>query len=341
MDAIDKKFKRSDRDTNALNKHQGDLERAVVEYRNADDVLKECLPPLVNALLSIFPYLLEAQIQIQNTLLAQCYTSLHNYCQEHGFPFPAAEIEDIVATWEADWKPTCKELEGSFKMLAVGKVIREPVGSERGKSYSGLNIRNNINGRKGSSSSSTTHMSATSDKPRIQSRSPSGRLGQAPPSPQLPLDSKPRINSYSSQTSLAPPTPNDGIIRVAGNGLGRTYSNNASPSGEDDYFATARPTGTANPYSSTPISSAGGAVAAAAAAKKKPPPPPPKRLPSHTGTFVTALYDFEGESGADLSFREGDRIRVMKKTESEQDWWEGELRGKRGAFPANYCKIEA
>lgn len=82
-----------------------------------------------------------------------------------------------------------------------------------------------------------------------------------------------------------------------------------------------------------------GATAAAAAAKKKKPPPPPKRMPSQQG-FVTALYDFSGESASDLSFREGDRIRVVKKTESEQDWWQGELRGRTGAFPANYCKIE-
>jgi len=40
-----------------------------------------------------------------------------------------------------------------------------------------------------------------------------------------------------------------------------------------------------------------------------------------------------------LRFREGDRIKVVKKTDSEHDWWEGELEGVRGSFPANYCKI--
>jgi amphiphysin len=39
-----------------------------------------------------------------------------------------------------------------------------------------------------------------------------------------------------------------------------------------------------------------------------------------------------------LSFREGDRIRVVKKTESSQDWWQGEIGGVQGSFPANYCK---
>lgn len=73
-----------------------------------------------------------------------------------------------------------------------------------------------------------------------------------------------------------------------------------------------------------------------AAAKKKPPPPPPKRIGSNQGLFVTALYDFGGQSAGDLAFREGDRIRVLKKTDSTDDWWEGELRGVKGSFPANY-----
>ena len=54
---------------------------------------------------------------------------------------------------------------------------------------------------------------------------------------------------------------------------------------------------------------------------------------------MTALFDFEGQSAGDLTFREGDRIKVVKKTESTDDWWDGELRGKVGAFPANYVQL--
>jgi hypothetical protein len=36
---------------------------------------------------------------------------------------------------------------------------------------------------------------------------------------------------------------------------------------------------------------------------------------------VTALYDFAGQGSGDLVFREGDRIRVTKKTGSTDDWW--------------------
>ena len=78
-------------------------------------------------------------------------------------------------------------------------------------------------------------------------------------------------------------------------------------------------------------------------AKKKPPPPPPakKFVPPPAPkpeVWVVALYAFSGEGAGDLSFQEGDRIKVVTKTETDQDWWTGELNGRRGSFPANYCK---
>lgn len=72
--------------------------------------------------------------------------------------------------------------------------------------------------------------------------------------------------------------------------------------------------------------------------KKKPPPPPPKRMVSQF-LYAEALYDFQGQNQGDLSFREGDQIQVVKKTDSTDDWWEGKLNGVKGSFPANYCKI--
>lgn len=89
--------------------------------------------------------------------------------------------------------------------------------------------------------------------------------------------------------------------------------------------------------------SASSSVSAAsiAAKKKKPPPPvPTKRLPSlQQAQYVTAVYDFEGQAEGDLAFREGDRIRIVKKTESVDDWWDGEIGGVTGCFPANYVRM--
>jgi hypothetical protein len=36
---------------------------------------------------------------------------------------------------------------------------------------------------------------------------------------------------------------------------------------------------------------------------------------------VVAQYAFVGQGGGDLSFREGDRIKVVKRTGTDQDWY--------------------
>ncbi|TSN67123.1 SH3 domain-containing YSC84-like protein 1 [Bagarius yarrelli] len=47
----------------------------------------------------------------------------------------------------------------------------------------------------------------------------------------------------------------------------------------------------------------------------------------------------EGQQPGDLSFAVGDRITVITKTDSQYDWWEGELGGKVGIFPANFVSL--
>ncbi|KAK2843287.1 hypothetical protein Q7C36_011502 [Tachysurus vachellii] len=55
--------------------------------------------------------------------------------------------------------------------------------------------------------------------------------------------------------------------------------------------------------------------------------------------LVTAMHAFTGQQPGDLSFAVGDRITVITKTDSQYDWWEGELRGQVGIFPANFVSL--
>lgn len=54
---------------------------------------------------------------------------------------------------------------------------------------------------------------------------------------------------------------------------------------------------------------------------------PPSLLPTELleGDLVVALHDFEAQEPSDLSFKRGDIIRVLKRTDNESDWWTGEL----------------
>jgi len=68
--------------------------------------------------------------------------------------------------------------------------------------------------------------------------------------------------------------------------------------------------------------------------------------------FVVALYDFEAQvrvfifdqsnyshihlspkAEGDLSFSVGDKIEIVERTNSAEDWWTGRLNGAQGVFP--------
>lgn len=44
------------------------------------------------------------------------------------------------------------------------------------------------------------------------------------------------------------------------------------------------------------------------------------------------------QADGDLSFKTNDRIEIVKKTESQEDWWTGRLNGAEGVFPGNYVQ---
>ena len=242
----------------------------------------------------------------QNALLGHYYTMLHEYCDEEGFPSQPPPMTEIISNWSADFKPVQREIETRIGAISGGKAVRQPLKTTDSNS---LIVRNGKTQRRPSNHS---------DQLRIAS-SPAMSASSGPPSPDP--HPKPKISSVPSQTSLSLATPN-----YSSTGASPSDAQGLAPAGpRPDYFTRER----------LPSNSS---MASIAASKKPPPPPPPKRVPSAHGTWVEALYEFGGQGQGDLKFREGDRIRVVKKTDSTDDWWEGELKGVQGSFPANYVQ---
>ncbi|XP_012226525.1 protein nervous wreck isoform X1 [Linepithema humile] len=52
--------------------------------------------------------------------------------------------------------------------------------------------------------------------------------------------------------------------------------------------------------------------------------------------YCIALYDYDATCDEELSFLEGDIVKVLRKEPHDVDdgWWEGELRGQQGLFPS-------
>ncbi|KAK5118347.1 hypothetical protein LTR62_002860 [Meristemomyces frigidus] len=181
------------------------------------------------------------------------------------------------------------------------------------------------------------------NKPRIASAVSGMSSAMISPGHQWPPE-KPLPSYEQAAGGVTPPsryaTPLSHIANSAVNSPLYPTDNKIAPAANQaDYFtpSTARAAFQRRESQSSVASSA----ISLAASKKKAPPMPVKRLPSgpQQQQYVTALYDFEGQNEGDLAFGEGDRILVVKRTGSVDDWWEGELGGVRGSFPANYVGL--
>ncbi|KAF2091447.1 DUF500-domain-containing protein [Saccharata proteae CBS 121410] len=51
-----------------------------------------------------------------------------------------------------------------------------------------------------------------------------------------------------------------------------------------------------------------------------------------------AKFTFEADQPGDLGFKKGDVITIVKRTESETDWWTGRIGEREGIFPSNYVE---
>ncbi|KAF2670105.1 DUF500-domain-containing protein [Microthyrium microscopicum] len=77
-------------------------------------------------------------------------------------------------------------------------------------------------------------------------------------------------------------------------------------------------------------------------AKRAPPPIAPKPKFGQKGAAAdqaVAKFTFDGEQDGDLSFKKGDIVTILKRTDNETDWWTGRIGGREGIFPSNYVDV--
>jgi amphiphysin len=291
-----------------------------------DERMRTILPQIMDSLSAFLVPLMETMYAIQTDLYQHLYASMHEFATAQNL----LDTDSIVDDCTTKYEPVRQHAESEIRSLREGKVARTPMG-ETGKP--GMFARK-----------STTSM-------------PAGKTGKTPPVPGS-WDRKSSNSSLSAggKTPPLPPPPSYESVRRASNSLAAPPNSDAvrrpsngslkappppPPSAPSPLLMPTQPrqNSYSGPLSRTPSpSSTNSDGALAGAAKKKAPPPPPKpKAISPKLDFVIAKYDFEGEGQGDLAFRTGDRIRVVKKTESLDDWWEGELNGARGSFPRNYC----
>ena len=75
----------------------------------------------------------------------------------------------------------------------------------------------------------------------------------------------------------------------------------------------------------------------------RPAAPKPQFLQSRKASAgpgqAIAKFTFDADQPGDLGFKKGDVITIVKKTESDADWWTGRIGEREGIFPSNYVEV--
>lgn len=81
-----------------------------------------------------------------------------------------------------------------------------------------------------------------------------------------------------------------------------------------------------------------------AAGPGRPAAPKPNFVGNKTANLgkneAVAMFNFDADQPGDLGFKKGEIITVLKKTESDNDWWTGMIGTRHGIFPSNYVKMK-
>lgn len=208
-------------------------------------------------------------------------------------------MEDVITTWNGAFAPIRSEVE-SISFISRGKAVQQPMSAGNGLPQSPAQTP--ING------------------PR---RTASGLIPARPQARTLRTPSMPLEGRTSPAPSYKPPSHANATDFTTATILGGSAVNRSTPNGlsaQHDYFGAAHsPAPSRSPVS--PMPNGGGGINGLAK-KKPPPPPPPKRITTpKPAEWVVALYAFAGQGSGDLSFREGDKIKVVKRTGTDQDWY--------------------
>jgi amphiphysin len=270
------------------------------------------IPRIVDSISSFFGPMMNTMYAVQADLYQHLYASVHEYATSQGLN----QTENVVDECLASFEPMRQKAENEIKSLREGKVARTPMGG--GLSKPGLFTR------KSSASSASSRASSLK-----------------PPAPSAPPISSPRLGnqrtSFSGKLPPPPPPPSAPSPSLKSPSLSpANYRTASSPTLSPPSYNSLQ--NNVRPVNGNSRTQSASSITSMDVKKKKPPPPPPKPSISPKPEFVVAKYDFAGENAGDLAFSTGSRIKVTKKTDSLEDWWEGELNGKRGQFPRNYCE---
>ncbi|KAI9778775.1 MAG: hypothetical protein M1839_007865 [Geoglossum umbratile] len=178
-------------------------------------------------------------------------------------------------------------------------------------------------------SSVDSNITANSHKPRQRS-SGSDNI-RAPDDGRIPQQRSPTISDYSG-------APDNSRERRRRSSV--VISSNKAP---DDSLETQQRSSAVSNSNMAPddsrktqqLSLSGPGASRLAAPK----PPFVSKIAGLKENQAVALFTFEALQPGDLSFKQGDIVTVLKKTDKDVDWWTGMIGARVGTFPSNFVEM--
>lgn len=300
-------------DEKSYQKVTAQYQDATRQYNYFNDMLKSELQKLLELRQAFIDPIFLKFFSIQH----QLYSAMFKEFSEAARNCPAFDLNSpVIPAWEKKWNQAQQQL-NSIDMWGNGPMVVTPLPIEEGNRSMVGSIKGTFR-KKDKNPAPNTATGIFAGQQQQQSTSgETSPYGTYRPS----ASSVYSADSRQQQPQQQPPP----VASVA------TGASTGSPYGNYDAKFPAT-TGNSGAGGSGPPQQAEHSVPppaynspAPGAASHGPPPP-----------IVVALYDYVSTTDGDLNFKEGDRIELIQRTETKDDWWTGRLNGKTGLFPGTY-----
>lgn len=288
-------------DEKNLFKLEQDFEQATNEYEMFNNALKTDMPRFMQLAAQFIDPLFHSFYYMQLNIFYLMLEKMNYFCEKKYDT--SGTTQDIVNTYEERRGDAREQVEGlsiAKKYISTAKVLQASRSASGGLSPGGGLSR-------ATSTASSLRTPPASYTPPARANTVSSAAS--------------KFGSLASKKAPPPPPP------------GASLSANAA--------APPPPYSPAGAAAAPSLARSVSATSGIAMKKAPPPPPPVKPKPAPAPkpvVYVTALYDFDAQAEGDLSFRAGDRIEIVQRSENTDDWWTGKLNGQQGVFPGNYVQ---
>ncbi|KAJ2706174.1 BAR adaptor protein Hob1 [Coemansia sp. IMI 203386] len=328
----------------AYQKHAAQYQEASRQYTYYNEMLKGELRQLLDLRQAFIDPIFLKFFRIQHHL----YSDLFREFSDAARNCPAFDLSTpVIAGWQHKWARAEQSL-AAIDLWGAGRMTVTPINVQEANKSVFDSVKNPFKKKETTPSAASVFSGNQTPAPAAAAAVTPSPYGNVAPygSDQLarqqsasPYGSAPKLSPYPSHQS----SHSAGMGGGAGAGLGVSPAPapGASPYGN---YQSAFPPGpqlqpqpqqqqppvASTSYGSPPPPAYGAGPAVAA------PPEKPRVSPPSNVQYVEALYDYAAQAEGDLSFKEGDRIELVKRTEAKDDWWTGRLNGVVGVFPGTY-----